>query len=235
MTDIDGNVWAWEHNGKRRAGFAETDVDGRRMSQVHVDPVSLDDPATGKDQFNRTKRGIASEPAAGDLDGDGHLEIVVAALDRHVYAWHDDGTTVAGFPVLLVDPAKVGVRRAGHAVRHLQADAGAREGGELLATPALGDLTGDGRPEIVVGAQEEYAEPINVGSGADVLALLGPPARSATGASTRSRPRAPTRRTRARHLCIPTSRPTSRDGRSRSECCNSSRCRPSATACRPRP
>ena len=35
-------------------------------------------------------------------------------------------------------------------------------GGELIATPAIGDLTGDGRPEIVVGAQESYDEPVSV-------------------------------------------------------------------------
>ena len=48
-----------------------------------------------------------------------------------------------------------------------------REGGELIATPTLVDLTGDGRPEIVVGAQEEYQETPNIGDGASMLALLG--------------------------------------------------------------
>jgi hypothetical protein len=172
-SDTDGNVWAWEHTGRRRAGFGLTVVDGRPVSQVHVDPAfSLDDPALGKNMFNRTKRGIAAAPAAGDLDGDGRLEIVAAALDRHVYAWHDNGTPVAGFPVLLVDPTKVASVAPVTQYVTFRPDAGAREGGELIATPSLGDLTGDGRPEIVVGAQEEYAEPINVGSGADVLALL---------------------------------------------------------------
>lgn len=174
VTDLDGNVWAWEHDGRRRAGFAETDLIGLRVSQVHVNPFfSADNPATGKNELNRTKRGFASAPAAGDLDGDGRLEIVAAALDRHVYAWHDDGSPVAGFPVLLVDPTKVAsVAPITHYVAYLPT-AGAREGGELLATPALGNISGDDRPEIVVGAQEEYAEPINVGSGADVVALLG--------------------------------------------------------------
>ena len=51
--------------------------------------------------------------------------------------------------------------------------AGARDGGELITTPTLGDLNGDGRPEIVVGAQEEYAEPVNIGSGSDALGLFG--------------------------------------------------------------
>ena len=32
---------------------------------------------------------------------------MAAGLDRHLYAWHADGSPVDGFPVLLVDPAKV--------------------------------------------------------------------------------------------------------------------------------
>ncbi len=75
--------------------------------------------------------------------------------------------------MLVVDPAKVAtVDPTTHYVTFVP-NSGARDGGELFATPALGDLNGDDRPEIVVGAQEEYEEPINVGSGADVLALLG--------------------------------------------------------------
>lgn len=173
VSDIDGNIWAWEANGTRRAGFRETVVDGRHESQVHVDPnFSLDDPATGKDEFNRTKRGIASEPAVGDLDGDGKLEIVTAALDRHVYAWHANGSAVAGFPVLVVDPAKVAAVAPVTQYVTFKPDSGVGEGGELLATPTLADLNGDHRPEIIIGAQEEYVEPVNIGSGSDVLALL---------------------------------------------------------------
>jgi hypothetical protein len=173
VTDLDGNVWAWEANGTRRAGFHETVVAGRHESQVHIDPnFSLDSPTIGKDEFNRTQRGIASEPAVGDLDHDGTLEIVTASLDRHVYAWHADGSEVAGFPVLLVDPAKVAAVAPVTQYVTFKPDSGAREGGELLATPTLADLTGDGRPEIIEGAQEEYAEPVNIGSAADVLTVL---------------------------------------------------------------
>jgi len=170
--DLDGNVWVWSSTGERRSGFAPKTIDGRIVSEAHVDPLySLDDPAT-HDERNRTKRGIAGAPALGDLDGDGKLEIVVAALDRHVYAWNDDGTPLAGFPVLVVDPAKVvAVDPATHAVT-FAADSGVEPGGELIATPALADLTGDGRPEVIVGAQEEYQEPVNAGSGGDVLGLL---------------------------------------------------------------
>ncbi|MCZ7534941.1 MAG: hypothetical protein M5T61_02650 [Acidimicrobiia bacterium] len=170
--DLDGNVWVWGAGGVRREGFAPTTLDGRVVSEAHVNPLySADDP-DAHDEHNRTKRGIAGAPALGDLDGDDRLEIVVAAMDRHVYAWNDDGTPVEGFPVLVVDPAKVAaIDSATHSVTFAEGS-GVDLGGELLATPALADLTGDGRPEIVVGAQEQYREEVNAGSGEDVLGLL---------------------------------------------------------------
>ena len=38
-------------------------------------------------------------------------EIVAAGMDRHVYAWHADGSPVSGFPVLVVDRSKIAVDR----------------------------------------------------------------------------------------------------------------------------
>ena len=35
------------------------------------------------------------------MDGDGDYEIVVGAMDGHVYMWHHDGTLDPGFPVML--------------------------------------------------------------------------------------------------------------------------------------
>jgi hypothetical protein len=159
-TDLDGRVTVWDHLGSVEAAMA-------------VDPAFSVDDVSAQDSRNRTKPGFASAPSLGDLDGDGDLEIVAAALDRHVYAWHHDGSPVAGFPVLVVDPAKVAaVDPTTHRVT-FSPGSNVDDGGELIATPALADLDSDGRVEIVVGAQEQYREAPNIGDGAAVLALLG--------------------------------------------------------------
>jgi len=144
VADGNSDVTVWNHDGSLRS----------RMSTV---PAYATESST--DRRNRLKPGILASPAAGDLDGDGVDELVVAALDRHVYAWHLDGAPVAGFPVLAVDPARVAsIDPTTHAVTFSGDPDDVGDGGELVVTPALGDLDGDGRPEIVVGAQEQYED-----------------------------------------------------------------------------
>ncbi|MEP6624141.1 MAG: VCBS repeat-containing protein, partial [Acidimicrobiia bacterium] len=149
--DLEGRVHAWDRFGQELPGFAD----------VHTNPAFSTDSVTAQDSVNRTQRGFANSLAAADLDGDHIPELVGAALDRHVYAWHGNGTPVAGFPVLVVDPTKVAaIDPTTHHVTFTP-DAGVGDGGDLISTPALADLNGDGRAEIVVGAQEEYDEPMN--------------------------------------------------------------------------
>jgi len=68
---------------------------------------------------------VCSSPSLSDLDGDGHLEIVVGSSDQRVYAWRWDGSPVAGWPTGLT-------------------------GKTIHSSPALGDLNGDGLMEVVV-------------------------------------------------------------------------------------
>jgi hypothetical protein len=83
------------------------------------------DPSFNKDLYpTRT----AGTPAIDDLDDDGDLEVVIGADDNNVYAWHHDGTAVAGWPK--------------------------STGGEIESSPALGDLERDGQMEVVIGSND---------------------------------------------------------------------------------
>ncbi|KAA0252449.1 VCBS repeat-containing protein [Acidobacteria bacterium ACD] len=73
---------------------------------------------------------LYSSPAVGDIDGDGRPEIVIgtgtfySARAHRVYAFRCNGLPATGWPVSVE--------------------------GEVATSPALGDLTGDGVPEVVV-------------------------------------------------------------------------------------
>jgi hypothetical protein len=150
--DFEGQVYGWEPDGSLVFQAEST----KEFSGAPLAPFQN----VRQGSRNRTQRGFLGSPVLADLDQDdnGKLELIAAGLDRHVYAWNNDGTPVDGFPVLAVDETKVAsVDAATHKVT-FSANAGpSLQQGPIVDTPAVGDVSGDSRPEIIVGTNEEYA------------------------------------------------------------------------------
>jgi subtilase family protein len=146
--DLEGKVYGWN-------------AVGQRIVRVQANPSFSGKPLqpfvnSRHGETNRTQHGFLASPVLADLDGDGKLELIAAGMDRHVYAWHLNGSAVDGFPVLVVDGSKVSsVDSQTHQVT-FKPDAGSLQQGAIVDTPAVGDLNGDGKSEIVVGTNEEY-------------------------------------------------------------------------------
>ena len=188
--DLEGLVHAWEPDGTRHEGFpVSVDLSLSKEVGCQVVRPACDDYAPGpsspggiRDELNDRDWGIDSMPAIGDLDPDTPgLEVLVGSNDGHVYAWHQDGSPVEGWPVILRDPAKV--QAMDPATRHVtyRPDANALRGTKVLVTPTLGDIDLDGDLEVVTGVNEEYREPPNADLSNDPLlqalgaAGIGPP------------------------------------------------------------
>ncbi len=166
--DMRGNLYVWNHAGARRAGFPVktlSDYSHTWRSERDLDTPAgrVPDRSNRHDRDNRLARGIGAGPVLANLDGstDGSLEIIAGAWDRHIYAWHSDGSAVMGWPVLLKDPAKVAAVDPVTNEVTLTSDANARIGSKIVTSPSIGDIDGDGRLDVVAGVNEEYVETPN--------------------------------------------------------------------------
>ena len=126
VATYEGGIYVFTPKGAVKSGF----------------PVKLpfmdNDKVTSKTKI--IDDGVFAAPALADLDGDKKLEIVVGAMDGKLYVFTAEGKDFPGFPVQLQDPAGD--------------SKGQKRLGRIISSPAIGDVDGDGVPDIVVGSAE---------------------------------------------------------------------------------
>ena len=122
----DGFVFVIEHDGALRAGWPKS------IDFTHITDTSPERIIDG---------GFFASPVLYDLDQQGGLEIVCAGMDQYIYVWHADGTAMAPYPVRLFNPDEP------DSITHHD---------RIVATPAIGDIDNDGKPEIASGSSEVY-------------------------------------------------------------------------------
>lgn len=150
-TYVDGWPIDGTNDGIHRGGWSSpalADIDGNDNGRLEIIVGSDDFPDGGQPPYyfyvfnddssilfrKETSKNTVSSPAIGDIDGNGKLDIVVGTGgypgDGHkVYAWDSQGNDLPGWPQ--------------------------STDGDMPASPALGDLDGDGNLEVVIGCGKE--------------------------------------------------------------------------------
>jgi hypothetical protein len=149
---LNGKTWAWDGSGHVILGFPV--LDGTPANYG----LSVPPPDT---PFSFHPENVAfPSPVLVDLDGKGRLNIVQAAGDNHVYAWRSDGDAVPGWPVSTLLPA--GTVPAGSQQTH---------DSKIIPTPAIADINGDGKPDVVVGLDDSILGSGPQGAGVQTFLL----------------------------------------------------------------
>jgi hypothetical protein len=129
------HIYAWHLDGSPVSGWPKR-VDPTFSEACNGGALRCFSPAQRNlTRSKHLKRGFVGSPALADLDGDGKLDVVAGALDQRLYVFKGNGDPLDPFPV------------------RLDSDT-ASNGAEIINSPAITDLDGDGKPDVVIATNE---------------------------------------------------------------------------------
>lgn len=134
VTSTTGRVYVFGAYGQRRRGWPK-----RMRTGVRKPPI----PRPQMPYTRLPQQGASSPPLLQDLDGDGKLEIVQGGWDGRLYVWHANGRRAKGWPVEVKLPPGHQPPSGNFVINDHKLD----------TAPAVADLDGDGKPELVVRSQ----------------------------------------------------------------------------------
>ena len=133
-TSMAGHTYAWAADGRLLPGWPKTLNTGVRRVPI---------PRPALNYTRLPQQGATANPVIVDLNGDHRGDVVQAGWDGRLHAWDARGRDLPGWPVEVRMPD--GYRPPSGKV--LINDH------KLDAAPAVADLDGDGKPELVVRSQ----------------------------------------------------------------------------------
>jgi FG-GAP-like repeat/Subtilase family len=133
-TSTTGRVYVWNARGHLMKGWPKRIDAGVRKPRI---------PRPALAHTRLPVMGATAPPVLADLNSDGKLEIVQAGWDGRIHVWHPNGRRMKGWPVRVHLPKGYSPPGGYSTVLDHKID----------LPPAIGDIDGDGKPELVVRSQ----------------------------------------------------------------------------------
>jgi MYXO-CTERM domain-containing protein len=105
------------------------------------------------DEKHPLARGAVASLSLADMDKDGKLDVISAAFDGNIYVFKGDGSPMDGWPVEVRYDGDLPGNNPGLCTAEATAGRPCLHS-RIITTPAIGDLNGDGIPDIAVGTNQ---------------------------------------------------------------------------------